>query len=83
MLVYALILRPYILDPVPGHSFVEYLLGEGFDVYLLDWGVPDDEDKNLSFENYVLDYLPEVVEQVRESSQGEELTLFGTARVGR
>jgi polyhydroxyalkanoate synthase len=82
LLVYALILRPYILDLVPGHSFVEYLLGEGFDVYLLDWGVPGDEDKNLSFENYVLDYLPEAVEQVRESSQGEGLTLFGYCQGG-
>ncbi|CAA9443693.1 MAG: Polyhydroxyalkanoic acid synthase [uncultured Rubrobacteraceae bacterium] len=41
VLVYALILRPYIMDPVPGNSFVEYLFDEGFDVYLLDWGVPD------------------------------------------
>src|SRR5215213_5394846 len=59
LLVYALILRPYILDLVPGNSFVEYLVGEGFDVYLLDWGIPGNEDKDLSFENYVLDYLPE------------------------
>jgi polyhydroxyalkanoate synthase len=49
---------------VPGNSFVEYLLEEGFDVYMLDWGIPDEEDKNLSFESYVLDYLPEAVEQV-------------------
>jgi len=52
LLVYALILRPYILDLVPGNSLVEYLVGEGFDVYMLDWGVPGDEDRNLSFEEY-------------------------------
>ena len=40
LLVYALILRPYILDLVPGNSLVEFLLGEGFDIYLLDWGIP-------------------------------------------
>jgi hypothetical protein len=39
LLVYALILRPYVLDLVPGNSLVGYLVGEGFDVYLLDWGV--------------------------------------------
>ncbi|MDQ3860606.1 MAG: hypothetical protein M3266_03365, partial [Actinomycetota bacterium] len=33
LLVYAPILRPYILDLVPGNSFVEFLLREGFDVY--------------------------------------------------
>jgi polyhydroxyalkanoate synthase len=51
LLVYALILRPYILDLVPGNSLIEYLVGEGFDVYLLDWGVPEEEDKDLSFDN--------------------------------
>jgi polyhydroxyalkanoate synthase len=67
----------YILDLVPGNSFVEYLCNEGYDVYLLDWGIPGPEDKNLSFENYVLDYLPEAVERVLESSSAEECTLLG------
>src|SRR5918993_1450439 len=57
LLVYALILRPYVLDLVPGNSLVGYLVGEGFDVYLLDWGVPDGQDSDLSFEDYVLDYM--------------------------
>jgi poly[(R)-3-hydroxyalkanoate] polymerase subunit PhaC len=62
---------------VPGNSFVEYLLAEGYDVYLLDWGIPGPEDKSLSFENYVLDYLPEAVERVLECSSAEEYTLLG------
>jgi polyhydroxyalkanoate synthase subunit PhaC len=82
LLVYALILRPYILDLVPGNSFVEYLVGEGFDVYMLDWGVPGSEDRHLSFENYVLDYMPEAVEQVTSTSQVEELSLFGYCQGG-
>src|SRR5215204_5985910 len=49
LLVYALILRPYILDLVPQNSLVEHLLGEGFEVYLLDWGIPEVEDEGLSF----------------------------------
>jgi hypothetical protein len=40
LIVYALINRPYVLDLLPGNSFVEYLTSEGFDVYLLDWGSP-------------------------------------------
>jgi len=77
LIVYAHILKPYILDLLPGNSFVEHLLAEGYDVYLLDWGIPGPEDKNLSFENYVLDYLPEAVERVLESSSAEEYTLLG------
>ncbi len=82
LLVYALILRPYILDLVPGNSLVEHLLGEGFDVYLLDWGIPEEEDAHLSFEHLVLDYLPEAVESVLQSSRAPGLTLFGYCQGG-
>ena len=77
LIVYAHILKPYILDLVPGNSFVEHLLVEGYDVYLLDWGIAGPEDQNLSFENYVLDYLPEAVERVLENYSAEEYTLLG------
>ena len=82
LLVYALILRPYILDLVPGNSLIEYLVGEGFDVYLLDWGVPREEDRSLSFDNFVLDYLPEAVDQVLRTSSSQEITLFGYCQGG-
>jgi polyhydroxyalkanoate synthase subunit PhaC len=77
LLIYALVNRSYILDLMPGNSFVEYLLGEGFDVYMLDWGIPGKEDKDLSFENYILDYMPRAVKKVLRKSGAEELTLFG------
>jgi polyhydroxyalkanoate synthase len=77
LIVYAHILKPYVLDLVPGNSFVEHLLAGGFDVYLLDWGVPGPEDEDLSFDNYVLDYLPEAVGRVLECSSAEGYTLLG------
>src|ERR1039457_4126907 len=46
LLVFALMNRPTILDLRPGHSFVEYMVGRGYDVFLLDWGVPGAEDKD-------------------------------------
>ena len=77
LLVYALINRPYVLDLMPHNSLVEYLVGQGFDVYMLDWGIPGDEDKNLSFEHYVLDYIPRAVKKVLRTSHAEEFTLLG------
>lgn len=77
LFIYALINRAYILDLMPGNSLVEYLVNSGFDVYLLDWGTPGDEDKHLSFENYVLDYIPRAVKQVLKYAQAEEFTFFG------
>ena len=57
-LVFAIMNRPHVLDLRPGHSFVEYMLRHGHDVYLLDWGAPGPEDRNLKFDDYTLEYLP-------------------------
>ncbi|MCW3013354.1 MAG: alpha/beta fold hydrolase [Solirubrobacterales bacterium] len=77
LLVFALINRPHIFDLRPGHSFVEYLLGEGFDVYLLDWGQPGPEDADTGLEYYVCDALPWAMREVKRSSGAQELTLVG------
>ena len=77
LMVYALINRPYVLDLLPGNSFIEYLTGQGFDVYLLDWGIPGDEDVGLDFEHLILDYLPRVVKKVLRTSGADEYTLLG------
>ena len=77
LIVYALINRPYVLDLMPGNSLIEYLCGEGYDVYMLDWGVPGDEDANMSFEDYVLDYIPRAIRKVLRNSGQEKLSLLG------
>lgn len=82
VLVYALILRPYILDLVPGRSLVEYLVEQGFDVYLLDWGVPDVDDRGVGIDDYVLDLLPEAVEEVLKRSSADQVTLVGHCQGG-
>ncbi len=74
---YALINRPYILDLQPGSSLVEYLTGEGYDVYVLDWGTPGEEDARLAFDDYVLGTLPRVAREVLRASGKPELTLIG------
>jgi polyhydroxyalkanoate synthase subunit PhaC len=55
-LIYGFVLKPYVPDLVPGNSMVEYLVEEGFDVYLLDFGISGHEDAGLSIEDLVLDY---------------------------
>lgn len=68
LLVFALMSRAYILDLRPGASFVEYMANKGYDVYLLDWGAPGYEDKDLKFDDYILDYLPRAVRKLKEVS---------------
>lgn len=77
LLVFAIMNRPYILDLRPGHSFVEFMVASGFDVYLLDWGSPGIEDKNLKFDDYALEYLPRAIRKVKSVSGSEAFSLLG------
>jgi polyhydroxyalkanoate synthase len=77
LLVFALINRPSILDLRPGHSFVEYMLNQGYDVYLLDWGAPGPEDKNLKFDDYTLDYMPRAIRKMKTISGSEKFSMLG------
>ena len=77
LFVYALINRPYVMDLIPGNSLVEYLVNQGFDVYLLDWGIPGDEDEHLTFDHYILDYIFRAVKKMLKHAQAEEFTLLG------
>jgi polyhydroxyalkanoate synthase len=77
LIVFSLISRSYILDLTPGNSFVEQLLTAGFDVYLLDWGEPDERDAGNTLEDYVDDYIPAGIDRVLELSGASEINLFG------
>lgn len=71
-----LINRAYILDLRPGNSFVEFLLGEGHDVFLIDWGVWGPEDRNITIADLVARYLPRAIRRAREIAEAD-LTLLG------
>ena len=77
LLVFALINRPDIFDLRPGNSFVEYLLEDGFDVFLLDWGVPGDEDAEMGLDAYVCDELPWGIRETLRAAEAEEVSLLG------
>lgn len=77
LLVFSLVSRSYICDLTPGNSFVERLLGAGFDLYLLDWGVPDERDANNRLEDYADDYIPAAIRRVREVSGASTIDLLG------
>ena len=47
------------------------LLDQGFDVFMLDWGVPDERDADNSFETYVDEYMPP---RHRSGPRGERRT---------
>jgi len=77
LLVYALINKPFIFDLAPGRSFVEYMVDQGFDMYLLDWGSPGPEDQAITFDDYVTEYLSRAVRKVVHLSEGGEISILG------
>ena len=77
LLCYALINRPYILDLQPGKSVVQRYLEEGFDVYMIDWGVPTYADRFLTLHDYVSRLLASVIERVLRAHGSSSLHLLG------
>jgi polyhydroxyalkanoate synthase len=77
LMVMSLVSRSYIFDLRPGNSLVEYMLGRGFDVYVLDWGIPDHLDADNTISTYTDDYLPRAVDAVLRTSAAETITMNG------
>ncbi|MEM8600267.1 MAG: alpha/beta fold hydrolase, partial [Bacteroidota bacterium] len=77
LLVYALINKPYIFDLRPERSFIAYLLDQGFDVWLLDWGTPGPEDNATTFDDYATEYLPRAVRRLQKTTGSEAFGLLG------
>ena len=74
---YAIVNRFHIFDFDPKKSWVRYLLENGFDVYMIDWGTPTNMDKFLGFDDYVNDYLDNCVEYACEQSSVDKVSLQG------
>jgi polyhydroxyalkanoate synthase subunit PhaC len=77
LMVFALMNRASILDLRPGNSFVEYMLKQGYDLYLLDWGSPGPEDSQLGLEDYVLEYMPRAIRKLKAVSGSESFSILG------
>jgi polyhydroxyalkanoate synthase subunit PhaC len=77
LIVHSLVSKSYVLDLQPNNSMIRFLLGEGFDVFLLDWGHADAVEAQNTLEDYVDDYIPEAVEATLAESGADEVNLIG------
>ena len=69
--------RPYIFDLQPGMSFTEYMVGQGFDFYLLDWGEFGPEDRDLTMEECITRVLPRAVSRTLNAAGEPALSMLG------
>ncbi len=77
LLIPPLMVKPFIYDLSPSRSFVAWLLAEGFDVFLVDFGEPDASDEGVTLESYVLDWLPQAVDATCRIAGSERVSLIG------
>ncbi len=72
-----LMVKPFIFDLFPGRSLVQFLLDRGYDVFLVDFGEPDEADALVTLDTYVLEWLPDACREVRAVTGVRELSLLG------
>ncbi|MGD8961338.1 MAG: class III poly(R)-hydroxyalkanoic acid synthase subunit PhaC [Desulfobacterales bacterium] len=82
LIVYALINRYIMLDLEPGRSFIQNLLNEGLDVYLIDWGYPTSADRYLGLEDYINYYMDTAVDWIRSETKTQKINLMGVCMGG-
>jgi polyhydroxyalkanoate synthase len=77
LFVFALVNRPYVLDLLPHKSVVRRFLDAGFDVYMIDWGVPSPADATKTLHDYIEGHLDRAVKRVLEVSEAVDVNLVG------
>ncbi len=76
-IVYALINRYYIEDLIPSCSLVQYLIHQGYDVYLTDWGNPTYEDRHITLDKLIEEGIGGMVDFIREKHKVEKIPMLG------
>lgn len=76
LLVPSLINRWYVLDLREKASFAGAMVRAGIDTYCLDWGIPEDEDRYLTWEN-VLARLGRAVRVVQRNTGAPKVGILG------
>jgi len=82
LISYALVNRPYMTDIQEDRSMIKNLLNHGQDVYLIDWGYPDEADRDLTMDDYINGYLDNCVDVIRKRHQIDKINLLGICHIG-
>lgn len=69
--------RYYVLDLLPEKSLLQFYLNSGFDVYLLNWGEPEEEDKHLSLETFFDVHLDYLISVLKKNAKAEQFHILG------
>ena len=67
----------YILDLGPQKSFIRYMVGKGFTVFIVSWVNPDARLKDKTFEEYMTEGLLAATDAVKRETGSEKINVIG------
>ena len=82
LISFALLNRHDVLDIQQDRSLVKKLMEEGLDLYIMDWGYPDKQDRYLTMEDYIDGYLNDAVDYIRNEQKVEKIHAMGICQGG-
>lgn len=82
LITYALVNRQYMMDIQPDRSVIKSFLDQGLDVYIIDWGYPTAQDKYLTMDDYINDYMNTCVDIVRQRANVDKINMLGVCQGG-
>lgn len=82
LIVPPLMVKPWIFDLRPGHSMVGFLVRSGFPTFMLDYGIPGEEDKHIRVDDYVSEFIPNAIAKIRELTHARGVSLLGWSMGG-
>jgi polyhydroxyalkanoate synthase len=82
LVVYGLVGRYTMADLQEDRSLIRNLLGQGVDLYAVDWGNPTRADRWLTLDDYVDEYLASCVQHICAAHKVDRITLLGICEGG-
>ena len=77
LLVPSLVNPSYVLDLMPGRSFVDYLAARGFHPVMFDWAAPGEEEHGFDISSYICERILPALDYVADLFPKAPLHLAG------